>query len=60
LAALALTIGPLAVWSAIRHLDRGYHRTMTQYATPASVRGDFADVTLSDGGDEIYLPAPRG
>jgi predicted CXXCH cytochrome family protein len=92
-AALALTIGPLAVWSSVRHLDearhadalaatapqavrsgyatsdrceachpaqyhswhRGYHRTMTQYASPASVRGDFADVTLSDAGDEVHL-----
>jgi hypothetical protein len=34
---------------------RGYHRTMTQYASPASVRGDFADVTLSDGGEEVHL-----
>ncbi|HEX3761064.1 MAG TPA: hypothetical protein VHW23_20355, partial [Kofleriaceae bacterium] len=91
--ALALTIGPLAVWSVWHQVDgarraeavaatapqpvragyatsdrceachpaqyqswhRGYHRTMTQYASPAAVRGDFADVTLSDGGDAIHL-----
>lgn len=39
---------------------RGYHRTMTQYASPASVRGDFADVTLRDGDDEVRLHARGG
>lgn len=34
---------------------RGYHRTMTQYATPAAVRGDFADVTLRDGDSAVHL-----
>src|SRR5207249_4812239 len=34
---------------------RGYHRTMTQYASPASVRGDFGNVTLRDGGEQIHL-----
>jgi predicted CXXCH cytochrome family protein len=34
---------------------RGYHRTMTQYASPESVRGDFADVTLDGGGYEVHL-----
>lgn len=39
---------------------RGYHRTMTQYATPASVRGDFAEVALHDGDDEVRLHARGG
>jgi len=34
---------------------RGYHRTMTQYATPASVRGDFADRRLEGGGYDVQL-----
>ena len=34
---------------------RGYHRTMTQYASPESVRGDFADVTLAGGGYVVHL-----
>ncbi|HEX4422566.1 MAG TPA: cytochrome c3 family protein [Kofleriaceae bacterium] len=34
---------------------RGYHRTMTQYASPASVRGDFAGVTLDGGGYQAKL-----
>jgi predicted CXXCH cytochrome family protein len=34
---------------------RGYHRTMTQYASPASVRGDFANVTLTGGGYDAHL-----
>jgi len=34
---------------------RGYHRTMTQYASPASVRGDFNDVTLTEAGSTIHL-----
>jgi predicted CXXCH cytochrome family protein len=34
---------------------RGYHRTMTQYASPVSVRGDFANVTLAGGGYEVHL-----
>jgi predicted CXXCH cytochrome family protein len=88
IAALALTIVPLAIWSAVRHTDdaarardlaervpqaarpgyatsnrceachpsqyhswhRGFHRSMTQYASPATVRGDFADVALDGGG----------
>ncbi|HET9620616.1 MAG TPA: cytochrome c3 family protein [Kofleriaceae bacterium] len=29
---------------------RGFHRSMTQYASPASVRGDFAGVALDGGG----------
>jgi predicted CXXCH cytochrome family protein len=39
---------------------RGYHRTMTQYATPASVRGNFAGVALRDGADEVRLHAEGG
>lgn len=34
---------------------RGYHRTMTQYASPASVRGDFDNVTLDGGGYRARL-----
>ena len=34
---------------------RGYHRTMTQYASPESVRGDFADVRLDGGGYDAQL-----
>ncbi|HEU4733346.1 MAG TPA: cytochrome c3 family protein [Kofleriaceae bacterium] len=34
---------------------RGYHRTMTQYASPESVRGDFDDVTLDGGGYRVHL-----
>ncbi len=34
---------------------RGYHRTMTQYATPAAVRGDFDDVHLVGGGYDVRL-----
>ncbi|HEX2685724.1 MAG TPA: cytochrome c3 family protein [Kofleriaceae bacterium] len=34
---------------------RGYHRTMTQYASPEAVRGDFANVTLDGGGYEAKL-----
>ena len=34
---------------------RGYHRTMTQYASPASVRGDFDNVTLTGGGYDVRL-----
>jgi predicted CXXCH cytochrome family protein len=34
---------------------RGYHRTMTQYATPASVHSDFDDVPLSGGGYDARL-----
>lgn len=34
---------------------RGYHRTMTQYATPQAVRGDFADVTLTEGDSTLRL-----
>jgi predicted CXXCH cytochrome family protein len=87
-AALAVTIAPLAGWATVNHLDgaarhaelaatvpqairagyarsarceachpaqyhswhRGYHRTMTQYASPEAVRGNFADVTLEGGG----------
>lgn len=29
---------------------RGYHRSMTQYASPATVRGDFNGVALDGGG----------
>ncbi|MCA1663485.1 MAG: cytochrome c3 family protein, partial [Myxococcales bacterium] len=34
---------------------RGYHRTMTQYASPATVRGDFSDVELTGGGYDVRL-----
>jgi hypothetical protein len=34
---------------------RGYHHTMTQYASPQSVRGNFADVSLSAGGYDVKL-----
>ncbi len=34
---------------------RGYHRTMTQYASPESVRGDFDDVRLQGGGYDVHL-----
>lgn len=38
---------------------RGYHRTMTQYATPQAVRGDFDNRTLTEAGTqaghEIHL-----
>ncbi|HEX7840565.1 MAG TPA: hypothetical protein VF469_23965, partial [Kofleriaceae bacterium] len=35
---------------------RGYHRTMTQYATPEAVRGDFDGRTLTEaGGSEVHL-----
>jgi predicted CXXCH cytochrome family protein len=35
--------------------QRGYHHTMTQYASPTSVRGDFNDVHLSGGGYDVHL-----
>jgi predicted CXXCH cytochrome family protein len=34
---------------------RGFHRSMTQYATPATVRGDFADRSLRGAGYEVQL-----
>jgi len=34
---------------------RGYHRTMTQYASPASVRGDFEDAHVEGGGYSVQL-----
>lgn len=34
---------------------RSYHRTMTQYATPQAVKGDFNDVTLELAGDQYRL-----
>ena len=34
---------------------RGYHRTMTQYASAASVRGDFDDVHLVGDGYDVRL-----
>ena len=34
---------------------RGYHRTMTQYASPASVRGDFNDVRVNGDGYDAHL-----
>jgi len=34
---------------------RGYHRTMTQYASPTSVRGDFGDVKLHGDGYDARL-----
>jgi predicted CXXCH cytochrome family protein len=34
---------------------RGYHRTMTQYASPATVRGDFDDVHLKGDGYDVHL-----
>jgi predicted CXXCH cytochrome family protein len=35
---------------------RGYHRTMTQYATPETVRGDFDGTVLTEaGGSEVHL-----
>jgi len=34
---------------------RGYHRTMTQYASPASVRGDFNNVALEGDGYNVRL-----
>lgn len=34
---------------------RGYHRTMTQYASPETVRGDFADVHVAGGGYDADL-----
>lgn len=34
---------------------RGYHRTMTQYATPEAVRGNFDDQTLREGDSELHL-----
>lgn len=43
---------------------RGYHRTMTQYASPASVKGDFEnqhlvggnyDVNLTHRGDQFFV-----
>lgn len=41
--------------SQYRSWYRGYHRTMTQYATAATVRGNFGAVTLRDGDDEVRL-----
>lgn len=34
---------------------RGYHRSMTQYATPATVKGDFNDLQLVGGGYDVKL-----
>lgn len=34
---------------------RGYHRTMTQYASPETVRGDFDDVPLNRSGYDVHL-----
>jgi predicted CXXCH cytochrome family protein len=34
---------------------RGYHRTMTQYASPTAVRGDFNDVRLAGDGYDARL-----
>jgi predicted CXXCH cytochrome family protein len=35
--------------------QRGYHHTMTQYASPQSVKGNFDDVSLSQGGYDVKL-----
>jgi hypothetical protein len=35
--------------------QRGYHHTMTQYASPQSVRGNFDHVTLAAGGYDVKL-----
>ncbi|MBN8246369.1 MAG: hypothetical protein J0L84_02875 [Verrucomicrobia bacterium] len=34
---------------------RSYHRTMTQYATPETVRADFHDVVLTNAGTRFHL-----
>jgi predicted CXXCH cytochrome family protein len=34
---------------------RGYHRTMTTYATPETVHADFGDQKLSGGGYDVQL-----
>lgn len=34
---------------------RGFHRSMTQYASPATVRGDFDDVHLTGDGYDVHL-----
>lgn len=34
---------------------RGYHRTMTQYASPEAVRGDFRNQHLDGGGYDVDL-----
>lgn len=39
---------------------RTYHRTMTQVATPESVKGDFDDVTLRYFGREFHLSESDG
>ena len=39
---------------------RGYHRTMTQYASPASVRGNFEGVRLQGGGYDVTLSHREG
>src|SRR5882724_1755331 len=38
---------------------RGFHRSMTQYASPATVRGEFTNVALDGGGYTAQL-ARRG
>jgi predicted CXXCH cytochrome family protein len=35
--------------------QRGYHHTMTTYATPETVRGNFDNVRLSGGGYDVKL-----
>ena len=38
----------------------GYHRTMTQYASPETVRGNFAGVHLEGGGYDVKLSQRGG
>ena len=34
---------------------RGYHRTMTTYASPATVKADFSDQRLDGGGYDVHI-----